>query len=406
MVLRVSSVREGVADEVERNGDKAQDDGGVEQLVPQARLHHHLAAVVDQVAQRGRFHRKAQADIGDEHLAADGGGDGQGHAQHDDRYQIGQQVAQHDAADGGADAAGSHVVITVADDQDLVADKARHGDPARDGHAQDQGLDAGRRDIGDQDQDDGGRDVITDVVQLGEEEIELADIAPEHAHRDAHHGLDEGHEEGDGQTGACTGPDAGPQVLADGIGTPDKALFPGGDIAELDTGGRVYLAEIGICLTGQIRLQKGKAHHEHQCNEQGHGDLILEESTEGAAPIAVIGVGGGLGTLLAEPGGGEQLVLGQVGPSGGAVLLQLVQVVFQNSCLVIFHVEQHYRPPSFLPKLMRGSMSTMSRSPRIRPMMPTQAYSSTMPCTMVLSWRWTQVTSRPPMPGMEYRLSM
>lgn len=149
------------------------------------------------------------------------------HAQHDDRYQIGQQIAQHDAADGGADAAGSHVVITVADDQDLVADKARHGDPARDGHAQDQGLDAGRRDIGDQDQDDGGRNVITDVVQLGEEEIELADIAPEHAHRDAHHGLDEGHEEGDGQTGACTGPDAGPQVLADGIGAPDKALFPG-----------------------------------------------------------------------------------------------------------------------------------------------------------------------------------
>ena len=110
--------------------------------------------------------------------------------------------------------------------------------------------------------------------------------------------------------------------------------------------------------------------------------------------------------LGVEPGGGEQLVLGQVGPSGGAVLLQLVQVVFQNSCLVIFHVEQHYRPPSFLPKLMRGSMSTMSRSPRIRPMMPTQAYSSTMPCTMVLSWRWTQVTSRPPMPGMLYRLSM
>ena len=45
-------------------------------------------------------------------------------------------------------------------------------------------------------------------------------------------------------------------------------------------------------------------------------------------------------------------------------------------------------------------------APKIRPMMPTQAYSSTMPCTMVLSWRCTQVTSRPPMPGMLYRLSM
>ena len=36
----------------------------------------------------------------------------------------------------------------------------------------------------------------------------------------------------------------------------------------------------------------------------------------------------------------------------------------------------------------------------------TQAYSNTMPCTIVWSWRCTQVTSRPPMPGMLYRLSM
>ena len=64
MVLRVGSVREGVADEVERDGDKAQDDGGVEQLIPQARLHHDLAAVVDEVAQRGRLHRQAQTDVG------------------------------------------------------------------------------------------------------------------------------------------------------------------------------------------------------------------------------------------------------------------------------------------------------------------------------------------------------
>ena len=44
---------------------------------------------------------------------------------------------------GGADAAGSYVVITVADDEDLVADEACHFDPARDGHAQDHGSDAG-----------------------------------------------------------------------------------------------------------------------------------------------------------------------------------------------------------------------------------------------------------------------
>ena len=185
-----------------------------------------------------------------------------------------------------------------------------------------------------------------------------------------------------------------------------KPSWPGGDVAVLDAGHGVYLTEVGVHLTGQVRLQEGEGHHGHQCDEKGHGDLILEEGPDGAAPVTVIGVGCGLGAALAEPGGGEQLILGQVGPGRGAVLLQLVQLVLQNGCFLIFHVEQHYRPPSFLPKLMRGSMSTMSRSPRIRPMMPTQAYSSTMPCTMVLSWRWTQVTSRPPMPGMLYRLSM
>ena len=156
-------------------------------------------------------------------------------------------------------------------------------------------------------------------------------------------------------------------------------------------------AGITACVIGKQEQEQ------EQADDSG---LVLEEVLDDRTPVAVVGAGGGFGLFLTEPGGGEQLVLGQVGPSGGAVLLQLVQVVFQNSCLVIFHVEQHYRPPSFLPKLMRGSMSTMSTSPKIRPMMPTQAYSSTMPCTMVLSWRCTQVTSRPPMPGMLYRLSM
>ena len=110
--------------------------------------------------------------------------------------------------------------------------------------------------------------------------------------------------------------------------------------------------------------------------------------------------------LGVEPGGGEQFVLRQVCPGSRAFLLQGVELVFQLFGFFPFQERKHQRPPSFLPKLMRGSMSTMSTSPRIRPTMPTQAYSSTMPCTMVLSWRCTQVTSSPPIPGMLYRLSM
>ena len=116
--------------------------------------------------------------------------------------------------------------------------------------------------------------------------------------------------------------------------------------------------------------------------------------------------GGGFGLFLTEPGGGEQLILRQIFPAGAALCLSSIQLVLQLLRFFAFQKREHQRPPSFLPKLMRGSMSTMSTSPKIRPMMPTQAYSSTMPCTMVLSWRCTQVTSSPPIPGMLYRLSM
>ena len=78
-------------------------------------LHHHLAAIIDQVAQRRRLHRKPKADVGDEHLVADGFRDGKCHAQHDDRHEIRQQVAQHDAQSGRADAAGGNVIVPVAD---------------------------------------------------------------------------------------------------------------------------------------------------------------------------------------------------------------------------------------------------------------------------------------------------
>ena len=151
------------------------------------------------------------------------------------------------------------------------------------------------------------------------------------------------------------------------------ALLAGGNVAVLDSGGGVHLTEVGVHLAGQMGLHEGKSHHGYQRDEERHGHLVLEEGAERAAPVAVVGVGRCLGLLFAEAGRGEQLVFRQAGPDSGAVLLQLVQVVFQHSCLLVFHVEQHYRPPSFLPKLMRGSMSTMSRSPRMRPMMPTQA---------------------------------
>ena len=63
-------------------------------------------------------------------------------------------------------------------------------------------------------------------------------------------------------------------------------------------------------------LDEGKGNHDHQRDQQGHDELVLEKGAEGAAPVAVVGAGSGFGLRLAEPGGGEQLVFGQSLPSG------------------------------------------------------------------------------------------
>ena len=165
-------------------------------------------------------------------------------------------------------------------------------------------------------------DGAKDVVQLREQKIQPAHIAPQHTGGNAHGSFDDRHEKGDGQAGARARPDARPQVLSDGVGAPEKALLPWGDVAVLDAGGGVYGAKVGVCLPGQQRLHKGEHHHRSQRSQQRHGKLVFKKGTEGAAPVAVTGAGSGFGLLAAEPGGGEKLLLRQGCPRGGAVLLQ------------------------------------------------------------------------------------
>ena len=63
-----------------------------------------------------------------------------------------------------------------------------------------------------------------------------------------------------------------------------KPSCPGGDVAVLDAGHRVHGAQVRVCLTGQVGLDEGKGNHDHQRDQQGHGELVLEKGTEGAAP--------------------------------------------------------------------------------------------------------------------------
>ena len=65
-----------------------------------------------------------------EHLVADGFRDGEGHAKHDDRDEVGQQVAQHDADGGRADAEmciRDRCSIGKGSPQSSAADRSRSG---------------------------------------------------------------------------------------------------------------------------------------------------------------------------------------------------------------------------------------------------------------------------------------
>ena len=143
VVLGIGSISEGIADDIEGNGDDQQHGYGEEQLVAQGGHRHQGAAGLDQIAQRGGVNRQADADVGDEHLVADGGGDGQRHPHGDDGHQIRKQVFHDDPSGGDAQAPGGQIVVPVTDNNDLVADKPRHAQPAGQAHREDQRPEAG-----------------------------------------------------------------------------------------------------------------------------------------------------------------------------------------------------------------------------------------------------------------------
>ena len=119
-----------------------------------------------------------------------------------------------------------------------------------------------------------------------------------------------------------------------------------------------------VAITAQsgarLGLDEGKGNHDHQRDQQGHGELVLEKGTEGAAPVAVVGVADTLGFFRRVFDEVEQFVL----------LLALKIRCFS-----------HQRAASFPVRVMRGSTSIISTSPRKTPTMPRTAYRMTSVCT-------------------------
>ena len=94
----------------------------------------------------------------------DGQRDGHGHAHHDDGHLVRQQVAHNDAPRRSAQAPGRKVIIPVTDDNALVAHKARHRQPARQAHGEDQRPHAGPHNVGKQNAHDRLRNIVHNIV--------------------------------------------------------------------------------------------------------------------------------------------------------------------------------------------------------------------------------------------------
>ena len=222
MVSRVCRISKCIADEVEADGDNGQNDGRNDQLISEGGSHHKAAALVDQVAQGRGVDGETQADVCKEYFGTDSAGDGQSHAEHDDGNHLGQQVLHDDLAGGGTEASGGKVEVSVSDDEYLVSDETCQTYPSGDGHCNDDGPHAGAHDVGCQDQNDGGRDVVDQVVDLGKEPVKSSDITPEEAGQNTDDCFDSSDDDTDLQRSSGTGPHSGPQVLTDIVGTEEE----------------------------------------------------------------------------------------------------------------------------------------------------------------------------------------
>ena len=66
-----------------------------------------------------------------------------------------------------------------------------------DAHGDDNRFDARPHDVGGQHEDDRARDIVNQVVDLGEQEVELADVTPEQAGQDAGDRFDRRYDDAD-----------------------------------------------------------------------------------------------------------------------------------------------------------------------------------------------------------------
>ena len=344
MIARVGCIRERVAHDIERNGNDGHDGCREDQQIRV--VQEEAAHLAQDQAQRRRLDAQADAQVREGGLQVDGGGDAQGHTQDDDGDQIGQDVLGQHAPQRGAQAAGREVVLAVTEHEHHVADTAGHDQPADGDHRHGHDGEALADDQCDQGHVDDVGHVVDQVVQLGEEAVQAADIAPDQADDDTEDALAHGNDQSqtDGHLGGV--PHLAPVVTAQVVGT--KPVLAVGRNERL---GRVGDQGLVIVLANGQRDERENDQEQEQ-HQADDCHFVLEEVLHHGTPVRVVGVADTLGLL-------------------GRVIHEVEQIVLLLALKI--RCLSHQRAASFPVRVIRGSMTIMRTSPRKTPAMPSTA---------------------------------
>ena len=141
----------------------------------------------------------------------------------------------------------------------------------------------------------------------------------------------------------------------------------GSDVAHLNLRDRVIDNQVGWVLPRQSRLDKGEQQQRQQHAEKRQRHPVFKEGAEGAAPIGIIGI--------ADHFPFSRMILRKRKGSLGRRLHALAQRIAHarlHRRTFPFAEHAHQRASPFPCREIRGSTSTISRSPRIRPTIPMQ----------------------------------
>ena len=182
----------------------------------------HIRGIERDGLAEGRVGRaETETHVGEEHLVGNERGDLPGHIRHDDGDEVRQDVSHDHRPRPGAEALGRHVVLTVADDHDLRADKVRDKDPLGTRHRDNERAHTGAEDVGEDHGEQQERDVGNDVVDLDHPLVHLLGEAPERADRNADEHIDGRADEGDDDGVSRARPDSVKYLVADVVGAED-----------------------------------------------------------------------------------------------------------------------------------------------------------------------------------------